>query len=73
MARRLDSGAVLSNYLDALEEFFAYIVRSQLSEQIAFTDYFEASEIPARGPNSIEVLDPVNLDNSIVADYSQSD
>tara|TARA_R110002111_G_scaffold177181_1_gene243212 strand:+ start:17038 stop:18012 length:975 start_codon:yes stop_codon:yes gene_type:complete len=73
MANRLDSGAVLLNYPDALEEFFAYIVQSQLSEQIAFTDYFKLSEIPARGSNSIEVLDPVNLENSIVADYSQID
>ena len=73
MAKRLDSGADLSNYPDALEEFFAYIVQSQLSEQIAFTDYFKTSEIPVRGTNSIEVLDPVNLDNSIVADYSAAD
>ncbi len=73
MAKRLDSGAILSNYPDALEEFFAYIVQTRLSDQIAFTDYFKASEIPDRGPSSIEILDPVNLENSIVADYSESD
>ena len=73
MANRLDSGAVLSNYPDALEEFFAYIVQTRLSNQIAFTDYFKACEIPSRGNTAIEVLDPVNLDNSIVADYSDSD
>lgn len=73
MASRLDSGAVLSNYPDALEEFFAYIVQTRLSEQIAFTDYFKASEVPVRGQAAVEVLDPVNLDNSIVVDYSESD
>lgn len=73
MAKRLDSGAVLSNYPDALEEFFAYIVKTRLSEQIVFTDYFNVSEIPARGQGVIDVLDPVNFDNSIVADYSDSD
>lgn len=73
MANRLDSGTVLSNYPDALEELFAYVVRTRLSDQIAFTDYFKASEIPDRGQSAIEVLDPVNLDNSIVADYSESD
>ncbi len=73
MAQRLDSGAVLTNYPDALEEFFAYIVQTRLSEQIAFIDYFKSSEIPARGISAIEVLDPVNLENSIVKDYSTSD
>lgn len=73
MAQRLDSGAILSNYPDALEEFFAYIVQSRLSDQIAFTDFFKANEIPDRGHAVIEVLDPVNIENSIVADYSESD
>ena len=73
MANHLDSGADLSNYPDALEDFFAYIVRSQLSEQIAFSDYFKVKEIPSRGKGAIEVLDPVNLDNSIVADYTRAD
>lgn len=73
MANRLDSGVNFSNYPDALEDFFAYIVRSSLSEQIAFSDYFETKEIPSRGQSAIEVLDPVNLDNSIVADYTQAD
>jgi hypothetical protein len=73
MAKRLDSGAVLSNYPDALEEFFAYIVQTRLSEQIAFTDYFKPSEISQRSQDVIEVLDPVNLQNSIVSSYSQAD
>ncbi len=73
MANRLDSGVNFSNYPDALEDFFAYIVSSSLSEQIAFSDYFETKEIPSRGQSAIEVLDPVNLDNSIVADYTQAD
>jgi hypothetical protein len=73
MAKHLDSGISMSNYPDALEEFFAYIVKSQLSVQVAFTDYFKANEIPVRGGSSIEVLDPVNLENSIVADYSKAD
>ncbi len=73
MAKLLDSGAVLSNYPDALEEFFAYIVQTRLSEQIAFTDFFKASEIPKRSQDVIEVLDPVNLENSIVSIYSQAD
>jgi hypothetical protein len=73
MAKRLDSGAVLNNYPDALEEFFAHIVQTRVSDQIAFTDYFKATEIPSRGTSPIEILDPVNLENSIVIDYSQSD
>lgn len=73
MAKRLDSGAVLSNYPDALEEFFAFVLQTRLSEQIVFTDYFKTSDIPERGRNAIEVLDPVNFDNSIVSDYTETD
>jgi len=73
VASLLDSGTVLSNYPNALEEFFAYIVKTQLAEQIAFTDYFKAGEIPTRAQNPIEILDPVNLENSIVGDYAAND
>lgn len=73
MAKHLDEGADLSNYPDALEVFFASVVQSNLAKQIAFTDYFRSTEIPSRGNDPIEVLDPVNLDNSIVKDYSASD
>ncbi len=33
MANRLDSGISFSNYPDALEDFFAYIVRTRLSSK----------------------------------------
>ena len=71
MARHLDAGADLANYPDALEEFFTYIVTSGLSEQVFFTDYIAAADIPDRGPAPVEVLDPVNVENSIVSDYTE--
>ena len=71
MARQLDAGADLTNYPDALEEFFTYVVTSGLKGQVFFTDYIPAADIPARGPAPVEVLDPVNVDNSIVSDYSE--
>lgn len=68
-----DSSIELYNYPTALETYFAYIVKSGLKNQISFTDYNKQSDVPARGPTAIEILDPVNLDNNIVFDYSETD
>lgn len=67
----LDNGADLSNYPIALEEFFAYIVKSGLQETIVFTDYTRATPSNSAGP--IRVFDPVNLDNNVAANYSDED
>src|SRR5207248_3002179 len=42
-ARHADSGLTLSDYHDALEEFFTYLVKTALSERIAFSDYYAFS------------------------------
>jgi hypothetical protein len=72
-AQLADGGLPLSDYTDALEEFFTYIVTKELTEQVAFTDYIKAEDIPPRGPSAIEVLDPVNAGNNVAVRYDERD
>lgn len=72
-AHLADSGQDLSDYTEALEAFFTYVVKTELADQVAFTDYFAKSAIPARSNAPIEVLDPVNLSNNVGARYTDSD
>ncbi|MFB9831565.1 CBASS oligonucleotide cyclase [Actinoallomurus acaciae] len=64
-----DGGLVLNDYVEALERFFAFIVNGGLDEQIAFTDFHPASDLPARGSAPIQILDPVNFDNNVAEHY----
>jgi hypothetical protein len=72
-AHLADSGLVLSDYPSALERFFAYIVKGEFADQVAFTDFYKASEIPARSSAAAEVLDPVNIANNVAVLYKTPD
>ena len=72
-AHLADKGLPLADYPTALERFFAYIVQSELEDQVAFTDYYAASTIPACSRVAIEVLDPVNADNNVAVHYGEGD
>lgn len=72
-AHLADNGQELRDYPQALEQFFSYVVRTELCEQIAFTDYVTSSQIPARGSGSIELLDPVTMQNNVASRYTNSD
>lgn len=72
-AHLADGGLCLTDYPEALEAFFAYVVKSELAEQVAFTDYFTTGQIPSRSGSAIDVLDPVNLENNVAARYSDGD
>lgn len=72
-ARLADAGQDLSDYTEALESFFAYIVKSELADQIAFTDFAAARSIPTRSGAAIEILDPVNLANNVASRYTEAD
>jgi tRNA nucleotidyltransferase (CCA-adding enzyme) len=72
VAHLFDSGLDGSDYAEALFQIFAYIVRTGLKEQIVFTDYYRASDVPAsRDP--IRVFDPVNATNNVAKRYTESD
>jgi len=72
-AHLADGGLSLADYPTALERFFTYIVKGELEEQVSFTDYYKASQIPARSSAAIEVLDPVNTDNNVAVHYNATD
>ena len=67
------SGATLSDYPTALEEFFAYIVKSELRERVFFTDHYTQSSLPTGATSVIEIFDPVNPDNNVAKNYDDSD
>jgi hypothetical protein len=72
-AHLADSSLALADYPTALERFFTYIVRTELEEQVAFTDYVAAKDIPSRSKDATEVLDPVNPDNNVASRYDDTD
>jgi len=72
-AHLADGGLELADYPTSLERFYTYIVRTGLTQQVAFTDYTSANSVRARSSAPIEVLDPVNPDNNVAARYSDAD
>lgn len=72
-ARQAASGTLLSDYPAALEAFFAYIVKSGLQERVYFTDHYRAANLPTSSTGVIEVFDPVNPDNNVAKNYSETD
>ena len=72
-ARLADAGQDLSDYPEALESFFTYIVKTELTDQIAFNDYIATNAIPMRSSAPVEILDPVNLSNNVASKYTDAD
>ena len=72
-ARLADDGYAIGDYHEALEEFFTYIVKSGLSERIAFTDYYASGKLPGPTGSAIEVFDPVNPENNVATNYDGKD
>jgi hypothetical protein len=72
-AHLLDAGVSFTDHAAALDAFFEYVVRTELRERIAFTDYIPASQIPARVDTPIEILDPVNAANNVAKRYTDTD
>lgn len=71
-AHLYDTGIDFSDYVDATDAFFTYIVQTGLQERIAFTDYYSARELPppAATEIEIEIIDPVNPENNVAASYT---
>jgi hypothetical protein len=72
-ANLADCGVELSDYPTALELFFREIVKFELENQVAFTDFYSENEIPPRSRAIVEILDPVNLANNIASRYTAID
>jgi hypothetical protein len=69
MARLCDQGLDLSNYPEALQHFFTYLVKTGLTEKVVFTDYFPANLVPTFS-NPVQIIDPVNATNNVGSLYT---
>ena len=72
-AKLTDGGTGFSDYPQAMETFFAYVVRTGLQERIAFTDYYGAGALPPPTGSPIEAFDPVSPHNNIADQYQEHD
>lgn len=66
-----DQGLDLSDYPEALQHFFTYISRSNLTEQITFTDYYPAAKV-GKFSEPVRIIDPVNELNNVSQLYTQA-
>ena len=66
-----DTGVDMSDYRRGLEAFFGYIVRTGLKQRIAFTDYYDLSELPTGLKDPIQIFDPVNPKNNVASLYGE--
>ncbi|MCY4211965.1 MAG: CBASS oligonucleotide cyclase [Gammaproteobacteria bacterium] len=72
LAKLFDDNKIsnVADYPETLLDFFDYIVRTNFSEEVFFTDYV-GGPTPCNDP--IRVFDPVNPDNNLGRKYSASD
>ncbi|WP_424187680.1 CBASS oligonucleotide cyclase [Actinokineospora sp. G85] len=61
----------VNDYPAAFEQVLSYITRTQLTEPIAFSDFYTRSEI-ATSSDAVQVWDPVNPDNNITSRYTET-
>ncbi len=73
MAHLADNGKIcLSNYVEALADFFNSIARGELDKLIVFDDYYSPNSV--RYCNEpISVFDPVNPENNVARSYTSGD
>ncbi len=64
-----DQGLSFSDYPEALQHFFTYVARTDMREQISFTDYYKSAAVGTfSGP--IRIVDPVNPNNNVSRLYT---
>jgi tRNA nucleotidyltransferase (CCA-adding enzyme) len=71
-AKLVDTGLSLQDFTVALERVFAYIVTTNLKQRIAFTDYYDTTDLPSGNVGEIELFDPVNPKNNVMARYTKA-
>lgn len=71
LAHLLDRGCDFSDYPEAMQHFFTYIVRSQLKEVIKFSDFGEQNVDASTA--RIAIIDPVNEKNNVAKLYQDDD
>lgn len=70
LAQLADNGADLSDYPEALQQFFTYIVKSDFRERIVFSDYYKPSSVGSI-TEPVQIIDPVNAANNVSRLYTK--
>lgn len=72
VARLADDGVDFSDYAEALQAFFTYIARTNLREQIVFTDHYSVSAVP-KSNDKVQIIDPINAKNNVAKLYTEKE
>ena len=69
LAKLCDDGLDFSDYPEALQHFFTYVVRTDLRERIVFSDYYKPSAVGDLD-DEVQIIDPVNVGNNVARLYT---
>lgn len=64
LAHLCDQGLNFSDYPEALQHFFTYVVRSNMRKRIVFSDYYSPNTVGSLS-EPIQIIDPVNAKNNV--------
>lgn len=67
-----DQGLDFTDYPEALQHFFTYVVRSNMRERLVFTDYYDADKVGSFSQPS-QIIDPVNPRNNVSRLYTTAE
>ena len=65
IARLADDGVNFSDYPEALQAFFTYVVKTDIRALIAFSDYYDVATAACCDNDVVKIIDPVNKDNNV--------
>lgn len=71
LAKLCDNGVDFSDYPEALQSFFTFIITGGLRKGIVFEDNYLASSVPASN-DLVQIIDPVNASNNVARLYNQA-
>ena len=71
LAKLCDDGLDFSDYPEALQAFFTWIARTNMSERVVFTDHYTARDVPACS-DPVQIFDPINSTNNVARLYTRA-
>ncbi len=69
LAKLCDDGLDFSDYPEALQHFFTYVVRSNMRARIVFSDHYKPSAVSTLA-DEVQIIDPVNAANNVARLYT---
>jgi len=69
LSKLVDGDMDCSDYVEGMQSFFTYVSKTNIRELIAFTDYYNVSEL-RNYPEPIKIIDPVNAENNAASLYT---